>query len=807
MPFAVRHNSIFCAAMVQKFMVCAGLMLFSILSIAQQKNTNGVWTFEERENEILYVHFLPNNYTKNENITGAVIPQNSPTVGVKKYVVTQKKKRKILNLSHYKVEVFGDSLSIHHAGKKYRLRYQLFAENNRGYRIYLEDDEKIFGGGERALPLNRRGYKFPLYNNPWYGYSEGADALNYSVPFVTSSKKYGILFDNAAKGYIDIGTTDSRAMDIASCSGALDLYLMPGNDFPEVLAAYHSLTGTQPLLPRWALGSFMSRFGYTSETQAKSIFQQMKQQQIPFDAIIFDLFWFGDSIKRTLGNLDWINTSKWPNPAAMIHDFKKDSIETILVTEPFVLEGTKSYGGFKNYFAVDSNRNPYRLTDFYFGYGGLIDMFRQDAKDHFWSFYQKQMEQGVEGWWGDLGEPEKHPTDLFHNLNDMNHQRLFSSNEVHNVYGHNWTKMLYEKYQTHYPDKRLFSLNRSGFAGTQRYGIVPWSGDVSRNWSGLRAQLPIMLGMSMSGVPYIHADAGGFAGGEGDWDLYIRWLQFAVYTPIFRPHGTALYDVDPNAFSFPSEIALADTSVRERAKQAAMLRYRMLPYNYSICYKQASNAEPLVSPLYYYYSADTATYAVEQEYMWGRDLLIAPVLYKDAISAKIYLPKGEWYRWHDEQIIYGGNEVEEHLSANNIPVFVKAGSIIPLIPQTKNISNTKAYNTAELEWHYYAGDGGAHFELFDDDGSDPASLANKKFEIITIDVNATEKGINFTIDVSGHPFKNRPPMRMHKIYLHGIMDKLISDNDTFPLINHDAGGSYVIAQTTTGKVNFILKRK
>lgn len=793
--------------MMQRFIVSAGMLLWSIVSIAQQKNTNGVWTFEETSKEILHINFLPDDYTKNENITGAVMPVNMHTLSKKKFEVTQKKKHKQLSLSHFQVEVFGDSLCIHHAGKMYMLRYQLFADNNRGYRIYLENDEKIFGGGERALPLNRRGYKFPLYNNPWYGYSEGADALNYSVPFVTSSKKYGVFFDNAAKGYIDIGATESRAMDIASCSGALDLYLMPGNDFPEVLASYHFLTGTQPLLPRWALGSFMSRFGYTSEMQARSVFQQMKQEKIPFDAIIFDLFWFGDSIKKTLGNLDWVNASKWPKPAAMIQDFKNDSVETILVTEPFVLEGTKSYDGFKNFFAVDSNHNPYRLTDFYFGYGGLIDMFRQDAKDHFWSYYQKQMEYGVEGWWGDLGEPEKHPTDLFHNLKDMGQQRLFSSNEVHNVYGHNWTKMLYEKYKTHYPAKRLFSLNRSGFAGTQRYGIVPWSGDVSRSWSGLRAQLPIMLGMSMSGVPYIHADAGGFAGGDGDWELYIRWLQFAVYTPIFRPHGTALYDVDPNAYSFTSEIALADTSVRERARQAAILRYRMLPYNYSLCYKQATKGEPLVSPLYYYHHADTATYSVGQEYMWGKELLIAPVLYKDAISTKIYLPKGEWYRWNEEQLITGSKQIEEQLSPYNIPVFVKAGSIIPLIPQSKNISNTKAYNTAELEWHYYAGNGNTHFELFDDDGNDPASIDNKKFEIITIDVSKNDNGLSFTINVSGNAFISVPSIRVHKIYLHGITDQLISADDTVPEINHDAGGNYIVVQTTTGKVNFKLKRK
>lgn len=795
--------------MIRIISCLALLFIFPFFGFAQQRVTPGNWTFQVCAGKVLQLRFSPADYTRNENITGAVLPGIQRT-GIKKIEIhsaTAKLKRRIVRLEDYKIVVTGDSICITHSGKQYELRYQAFADGNKGYRIYLADDEKIFGGGERALPLNRRGYKFPLYNNPWYGYGEGADALNYSVPFITSSRRYGLLFDNPARGYMDIAHSNSRAMDIASCSGALDLYLIPGNDFPEVLHTYHTLTGTQPLLPRWALGSFMSRFGYTSEVQTKTIFQQMKAAEVPFDAIIIDLFWFGDSIKKTLGNLDWVNKKKWPDPARMISDFKADSVETILVTEPFILEDTRSYEGFKPYLAVDSNRQPFRLTDFYFGYGGLIDMFRQDSKDHFWKYYNQQMQNGVEGWWGDLGEPEKHPTALYHNLKDYGHSRLFESNEVHNVYGHNWTRMLYEKYQQYYPGKRLFSLNRSGFAGTQRYGIVPWSGDVSRSWSGLRAQLPIMLGMSMSGVPFIHADAGGFAGGEGDWELYVRWLQFAIFTPIFRPHGGALYEVDPNSFSFPSEIALAESPYKERAIQAARLRYRMLPYNYSICYQQAANGDPLVSPLYYYSSDDTASFSAVNQFMWGKQILVAPVLQKNAESLNVYLPAGSWYRWQQEDVIAGRQNIQEKLTADLIPVFVKAGSIIPLVPASKNISNTKAYTTADLEWHYYAGKAESSFELFDDDGSDPVSLQTNKYEIILVRVKPVDDGYNFSITVSGNGYPDKPLSRKHKIYLHGTTGDWRVSGNKRALIDKDAGGIFILLNTTTGNVNFELKTK
>ncbi|RYF85231.1 MAG: hypothetical protein EON98_07135 [Chitinophagaceae bacterium] len=493
--------------------------------------------------------------------------------------------------------------------------------NYRGLTIPLQPNEKIFGGGERALPLNRRGYRLPLYNNPWYGYSEGADALNYSVPFITSSNGYGLFFDNPSKGFLDIGKTAPDWLTFGATSGEINVYIIFG-DYQTILQSYHKLTGTQPLPPRWVLGNFMSRFGYTSEAQAKEIYGKMKQEGIPVDAVIFDLFWFGDSIKGTLGNLDWINRKKWPDPKKMIADFKKDSVKTILVTEPFFLEGTKNYAASKPFLAVDSSgKNPYLLTDFYFGRGGLIDIFRNDSKAFFWQFYKAQMQNGVEAWWGDLGEPEKHPSNLYHNLKDFGYKRLFNADEVHNIYGHNWTKMLYDYYAKEYPEKRLFSLNRSGFAGTQRYSIFPWTGDVSRSWSGLRAQLPILLGMSMSGVPYVHSDAGGFAGGEGDPELYVRWLQFAAFTPIFRPHGTALYEVEPAAYSWPSEPAMMQEPWKSYAKMAVLTRSSFLPYNYSLAYAQTKYGKPLMAPLYFHFPNDTTATAIQDEYMWGEKYL------------------------------------------------------------------------------------------------------------------------------------------------------------------------------------------
>ena len=684
------------------------LFLFSLLNtfllVQAQKDS---LKFEEYANNIFKITIKPKGYTKDENISDAVILQ-------------PKKKARFRAIELEGVTIFrerGVLLSSHVANENY------------GFQLQLSPDEKVFGGGERALPLNRRGYRLNLYNNPWYGYGEGADNLNYSVPFITSSKGYGLFFDNPSKGYLDIGKTNPDVLEYGASSGEINVFIIFG-DYQTILQSYHKLTGTQPLPPRWALGNFMSRFGYTSEQQVKEIYSKMKGANIPVDAVIFDLFWFGDSIKGTLGNLDWVNKTKWPHPKRMIADFKKEGVQTILVTEPFFVETSKNYKASKPYLAVDSLGKPYYLTDFYFGKGGLLDIFRKDAQSWFWRFYKQQMLNGVEAWWGDLGEPEKHPSNMYHNLKDFGYKRLFSADEVHNIYGHSWTKMLYNFYAKEYPNKRLFSLNRSGFAGSQRYSIFPWTGDVSRSWSGFRAQLPILLGMSMSGVPYVHSDAGGFAGGEGDEELYVRWLQFAAFTPIFRPHGTALYEVDTAAFSFPSEAALVKEPYKGYAKQAIGWRYEFLSYNYSLAYQQTRYGKPLIAPLYYYFQNDTAAVTIEDEYMWGENILVVPVVEKGAQTRKYYLPGGRWMDIFHHRILDGEKWYTDSTSLKLIPVFIKEGGFVP-INDYLGSDNTTMRKSNMQGVIYVPSSRSSSFTQYDDDGIGRNAIANGQYQITT----------------------------------------------------------------------------
>lgn len=727
------------------------IFLLAVLTTGAQnkkfRGSKGEWTLVPYAGNVVKLVFKPTGYTRNENITDAVIAQPSLRFGMK-----------ISN---------NDSAIILEKGTLLKIAAAVLPGGYNGFKIRLEPGERIFGGGERALPLNRRGYKFPLYNNPWYGYSNGADALNFSVPFFTSSNGYGLFFDNPSKGYADIGRTDSSVFEAGFSSGELNVYVIFGKDYKEILSSYFKLTGTQPLPPRWALGNFMSRFGYGSEKETKAIAEKMKKENIPFDAIIFDLFWFGDSIKRTMGNLDWVNKTAWPDPKKMISDFKKQNINTVLIAEPFVLENTNQYGAAKKYFAVDSAGKPFRLTDFYFGYGGLIDIFRKDAGNWIWnSHYKKQIANGVKAWWTDLGEPEKHPSSLMHNVKDIGVQRKMGADEVHNIYGHYWNKMLYEHYAKELPNERLFHLNRSGFAGSQRYSIFPWSGDVSRSWSGLQAQVPLMLGMSMSGIPYIHADAGGFAGGEGDEELYVRWLQYAAFTPIFRPHGTALFEKDTAAFSFPSEPALIDTPWREYAKQAVQLRYSMLPYNYTLAYKQAKKGDPLVAPLYYHYPKDTTAMNVNDEFMWGENILVAPVLEKGIKERKVYLPGGKWYKNNSFKPVQG--VIVQELKMDEIPVYIRAGSFIPVDKGSDFKNDTVVDKTGMITVEYYFSDQPSSGSVFVDDGNTKNSIQTGQYEILTFDAVPGKGSVAIIVTSNNGKYKGKPKQRWIELNLKGF---------------------------------------
>ena len=709
------------------------------------KAKEGTWTFTGFSNTVIKTTYKPADYSKNEQVSDAVIAKpvgvnTKITAGVSQTVEWE-------NLTSVVVQ---REKFYYKSAKEVKVKSaSYFAQGDtRGFRFQLMPNEQIFGGGERALPMNRRGYRINLYNSPSYGYGLGAENLNFSVPFFISSAGYGLFFDNPSKGYADIALTDKNILEAGFTSGDLTYYVVFGKNIDEIMNNYTAITGRQPLPPRWVFGNFVSRFGYRSEEQVKQVVTKMKQDNFPMDGLVFDLFWFGDDIKGTLGNLDWVNTQKWPNPKQMITDFKmNNNLKSVLITEPFILQNTRSYAEASPFLATDDAGKPMMIPDFYFGTGGLVDIFRKQSQDWIWKYYKKQIVNGVSGWWVDLAEPEKHPSAMMHSFKDYGVTRLMGADEVHNVYGHYWSKMLFEKYNSEVSDQRLFLLNRSGFAGSQRYSVFPWTGDVARNWSGLKSQPLVLLGMSLSGLPYVHSDAGGFAtADQADPELYTRWIQFAAFTPVFRPHGTALEDYDKSVKSIPSEPCFIEEPYKSIVRNYINLRYQLLPYNYSLSYEQAVLGKPLMRPLCYYNLSDSIALKTDDEYFWGDNLLVAPVTGQGATARMLYLPAGKWYSLANNSVTDGNKWINQPADIKQIPVFVKEGSFMPMWITKDTIKSTESYNSKEIAIRYYPSATASTYVWFDDDGNSTRTLEKADYELVTF--RGITSGNKVTIDIT-----------------------------------------------------------
>ncbi|MDR7051726.1 alpha-glucosidase/oligosaccharide 4-alpha-D-glucosyltransferase [Duganella sp. 3397] len=618
----------------------------------------------------------------------------------------------------------------------------------------LDANEALYGAGARAVGMNRRGNRFTLYNKADYGYGATSKQLNYGMPIAMSSKLYALHFDNAQTGYLDFDSKKDNTLTWETIGGRKTYQVIAGDTWQDVVGNYTSLTGKQPLPPRWAFGNFAMRFGYHTEAEARKTVHQFALDDIPLDAIVMDLYWFGKDVKGTMGNLAW-DKDNFPNPTGMIADFQKQGVQTVVISEPFIVNTSSRWQEAVDKKILGTGPDGKPLSyDFFFGHTGLIDIFGAPGRDWLWDIYKGLRQQGIKGVWGDLGEPELHPTAMRHATG--------SADEVHNIYGHQWARLVAEGYQKDFPTERPFILMRAGYSGTQRYGIIPWSGDVDRSWGGLQSQPEIALQMGMQGAGYMHSDLGGFANPVEDDELYARWLQYGVFQPVFRPHAQE---------EVPSEPVYRNAATKALARQAIRLRYALLPYNYTLGFENNQRGLPLMRPMVYEEPGNPKAQSMSSTYLWGKDFLVTPVMTKGAQAADVYFPAtSAWFDFYTGERHAGGASKTVALKADHIPVYVRAGAFIPM---TAVVQTTRDYNTRRIALHYYhdaavtAGSG----QLYDDDGATAQAYEHGKYELLrfasvfkgrTLSLSvASELGKQQArqpraFDVSVHNVANRP---------------------------------------------------
>jgi alpha-glucosidase (family GH31 glycosyl hydrolase) len=726
-------------------------------NLLEVKTSDGTYRIKAYSNKIVETSFIPN---------GEVFNPNSHAV-----IKTQEKINATVSKTDSSISLVTNNITVVINKSPFRITYSnqgkvLLSEKN-GYikkdsteilQFNLDNSEMLFGGGARALGMNRRGNRLALYNRAHYGYETRAELMNFCIPLVLSSKLYAVHFDNGAIGHLDLDSKKNNTLEYETISGRKTYQVIVGDTWEDLVSNYTDLTGKQPMPARWTLGNFSSRFGYHTQEEVEKTINRFQTDGIPVDAIILDLYWFGKTVQGTMGNLDW-DKDQFPNPEKMIADLKTKGVKTVLITEPFILTTSSKWQEAvdKKVLVTDKSGKP-ATWDFYFGNTSVVDIFKPEGNQWFWNVYKRLINQGVGGMWGDLGEPEVFPSKVV--------TASGKADEVHNIYGHNWAKLISEGYKKDFSNQRPFILMRAGYSGSQRFGMMSWSGDVSRSWGGLQSQMEIAMQMGMQGMAYMHSDLGGFAGDYYDNELYLRWLQYGVFNPIFRPH--AQEDV-------ASEVAYKDVHTKAKAKKAVELRYQLLPYNYTLAFDNNQKGTPLMRPLFFEEPTNEKLLNEKESYFWGNAFLIKPITKAGVTSTEVYFPKSNnWFDFYTGKKYAAGSTETVAVAETSIPTFVRGGSFVPMI---ETIQNTTKYSLDNFNLHFYFDDSvkTSTGKLYNDNGETPQAFEKGQFEILNF--NSNNNGNTLVLKLTANTGKNYTPTDKNvTIVVHNIKAKRIFIN-------------------------------
>ena len=750
------------------------LLLFTAVTFAQNANRNylshtwknnllevktsdGTYRIKPYSNKIVETSFVPN---------GEVFNPNSHAV-----IKTPEKVNASVSKTATSISLVTNNITVVINKAPFRITYsnqgKVLLSEKTGYikkdsteilQFNLDNSEMLFGGGARALGMNRRGNRLALYNRAHYGYETRAELMNFCIPLVLSSKMYAVHFDNGAIGHLDLDSKKNNTLEYETISGRKTYQIIVGDTWEDLVANYTDLTGKQPMPARWTLGNFSSRFGYHTQEEVEKTINRFQTDGIPVDAIILDLYWFGKEVKGTMGNLDW-DKDQFPNPEKMIADLKAKGVKTVLITEPFILTTSSKWQEAANQKVLVTDKSGKPATwDFYFGNTGVVDIFKPEGNQWFWNVYKRLINQGVGGMWGDLGEPEVFPSKVV--------TAAGKADEVHNIYGHHWAKLIADGYKKDFPNQRPFILMRAGYSGSQRFGMMPWSGDVSRSWGGLQSQMEIALQMGMQGMAYMHSDLGGFAGDYFDNELYLRWLQYGVFNPIFRPH--AQEDV-------ASEVAYKDVHTKAKAKKAVELRYQLLPYNYTLAFENNQKGTPLMRPLFFEEPTNEKLFNEKESYFWGDAFLIKPITKAGVTSTEVYFPKSNnWFDFYSGKKYAAGSTETVVVAETSIPTFVRGGSFVPMI---ETIQNTSKFSLDNFNLHFYFDDSvkTSSGKLYNDNGETPQAFEKGQFEILNF--NSNNNGNTLVLKLTANTGKNYTPTDKNvTIVVHNLKAKRIFIN-------------------------------
>ena len=610
-------------------------------------------------------------------------------------------------------------------------------------------DAAFYGGGYYLDNANRNNQTMTMNNNQNWGYNSDYSTHNICIPVIISSNGYGIYFDSQYRN-ANIRPSSNGGTTYSSASpDPISYFFLGGGTMQAAVSNYLDLTGHQMLPPVWALGYITSRYSFESRSVAKEVISNTKEKKFPLDGIVFDIHWQGDESK--MGKIDW--GEKYSNPSEMMSNFLSQGVHTIAITEPFFTSSCGNYDFLKNngYLADhDVSGMEWLKSDKV----GLLDVTKREALDWFWQLYKARTEEGMEGWWLDLGEPERHDDDSSFGDGSSNAQ-------IHNEYGNIWTASVFEGMRHDFPDKRVMLMPRSGTAGMQRYSSFPWTGDIQRSWEGLRGQIPSLINASMSGIGYLGSDVGGFAGDNIDADLYERWVEFAVFSPMMRTHSA----------NNPMPYLDCYSSQHDNIRKMLNLRYSYLPYFYTRAYEYTANGTPLCVPANFYDTDKERLADCKDEFLLGRDLLVAPNVDQGS-SRNITFPEGRWFDLNDNKSIYSGSKSGYSAPMGTLPHFARLGSLIMRYAQD-TYTCTRDINRSNLRLDFFNDDDDVYdfgtFTFYDDDHETPDPITDGKYLLTKVNVKNQDGSLLFDITKEGELQEGMPDTHNLQFTIHNYL--------------------------------------
>jgi alpha-glucosidase (family GH31 glycosyl hydrolase) len=562
-------------------------------------------------------------------------------------------------------------------------------------RLELPGEQHLYGMGGGGQQFDRLGIARRLWNFQ-ANRAQGADM---AVPLILSQAGYGLFIDHTARGRIEHGDTNEGAttLEYSAEAGAFDVYFLAGG-MRTVLGDLAALLGHATMPPRWALGYLQSTRHFENTEEITGLGAALRERRIPADAVIFlSTYGHARGWNRGVGHLDF-EPELFADPAAVLGALHEQHLHTISHEYPVVHEDSDLYAeaiarGYLLEHAYPRGRAATPDAAVYREGQRYIDFSRPDVRAWWWDAHRHLCHLGVAGWWLDGGEGPPTGTardgDLafVHNRYDLWRQQAFAEGEARDR-----------------PDRRPFLLCRSGGPGMARFGAIPWSGDINTTFETMATQIRIGLNLAMSGIPHWGTDTGGFYSVAPDQgELFVRWLQFSAFCTLFRAHGHVWRRHLPWAYGEAIEAICRDI---------IEWRYRLMPYSYTLVWQAHRDGLPTMRPLVLNYPDDPNVWELGSQYLWGDDLLVAPVTRRGATHWAVYLPEGEWHDFWTQERYSGPRGVTVEAPLAHVPLFVRGGAIIPLGPVMQYAGEQKL---TEITLLTYA-NGSSSFTLYEDDG-------------------------------------------------------------------------------------------